>query len=359
MLRVFDRNGDKIITKDEFVTGLTQWIEQTKHALDRQYIPRKSLKNIYQGFIKPWIEHIRKEREMKGHLISEILNHAQNDMVGKLMNDDGTADESAIRRLFEEVDGNGDNCVSQSELRKLVTNIHFGKAMDEEQAVTKIIQELDINSDNMISEEEFVDGFTKWVNTFSKQDPSSKPLHHEETHQTWECVEKVVVENHHRGTHAWLMAMINVVVGIIILSLLAEPLITSVQKFAEQAGIPSFFVSFILVPLATNFREATSAIKEASHKKRSNTSQTIYEIYGAVFMNNILGFSAISTLIYMREISWEFSAEVLVVAIVCSIMGLTASFRPTFPLWTSFGAYLLYLLSLVLVYVIKYVLNYV
>lgn len=48
MLRVFDRDGDQVITKEEFVTGLTQWIQETKHALDKQYIPRKSLKNIYQ-----------------------------------------------------------------------------------------------------------------------------------------------------------------------------------------------------------------------------------------------------------------------------------------------------------------------
>lgn len=82
------------------------------------------------------------------------------------------------------------------------------------------------------------------------------------------------------------------------------------------------------------------------------------QIYGAVFMNNILGFAAIATLIYVREIAWEFSAEVLVVAIVCIVMGLSASFRPNFPLWTSFGAYLLYLLSLVLVYVLNDVLHY-
>ncbi|KAI9083529.1 hypothetical protein K1719_034471 [Acacia pycnantha] len=360
MLRVFDRNNDQIITKEEFVTGLTQWIEQTKHALDRQYMPRKSLQNIYQGFLKPWLEHTRKEREIKGHLISEILSHAQNDIVGGILNDDGTADESAIRRLFEEVDSNGDNCVSQSELRKLVTSLHMGKAVDEDEAVKKIIQDFDINSDNMINEEEFVDGFTKWLLSSSRQAPHSKTLpHEEEIHQTWEYVEKVVEEKHQqKGIYGWIIAIMNVVIGITILSILAEPLIASVQKFSTEAGIPSFFASFILVPLATNFREATSAIKEASHKKRSVTSHTIYEIYGAVFMNNILGFAAIATLIYVREITWEFSAEVLVVAIVCSVMGLSASFRPNFPLWTSFGAYLLYLLSLVLVYVLNDVLHY-
>lgn len=83
------------------------------------------------------------------------------------------------------------------------------------------------------------------------------------------------------------------------------------------------------------------------------------QIYGAVFMNNILGFVVISILIYMREITWEFSADVLVVAIVCAVTGLTASFRPTFPLWTSFPAYLMYLVALLLVFVLKDVLNYV
>lgn len=80
------------------------------------------------------------------------------------------------------------------------------------------------------------------------------------------------------GVSAWLKAIAYVVLGITMLSLLAEPLIASVQNFSEEAGISSFFISFILVPLATNFREATSAIKEASHKKRGNTSQTIYEV---------------------------------------------------------------------------------
>lgn len=51
-----------------------------------------------QTFIKPWIENVRKERELKGRLISEVLSHAQSDMVGKLRNEDGTPDKEAIKR---------------------------------------------------------------------------------------------------------------------------------------------------------------------------------------------------------------------------------------------------------------------
>lgn len=85
----------------------------------------------------------------------------------------------------------------------------------------------------------------------------------------------------------------------------------------------------------------------------------LMQIYGAVFMNNILGFVVISILIYVREITWEFSADVLVVAIVCAVMGLAASFFHTFPVWTSIPAYLMYLLSLLMVFVLKDVLYYV
>ncbi|CAL0303748.1 unnamed protein product [Lupinus luteus] len=358
MLRIFDRNGDQVITKEEFVVGLTEYINQTKHALDRKYLPKESMNNLYQVFIKPWIEHTRRERELKGHLISEVLRHAQNDMVGSLCKDDGTPDEATIRRLFEQVDSNGDNHVSKSELKKLVKDIHLGKVADSEEAVAKIVHELDLNRDDEISEDEFVVGFSKWINRNSSQAPHLIAMPHE-NHQTWEEVEEVMEDNQIKGINAWLSALGYVMLGITMLSLLAEPLIDSVENFSEEAGISSFFISFIIVPIATNFREATSAIKEASHKKRRNTSQTIYEIYGSVFMNNILGFVVISSLIYMRDITWEFSADALVVAIVCAAMGLTASFRSTFPLWTSVPAYALYLASLVLVYTLKDILHYV
>lgn len=82
------------------------------------------------------------------------------------------------------------------------------------------------------------------------------------------------------------------------------------------------------------------------------------QIYGGVFMNNVLGFSVLLAIIYVREMTWEFSAEVLVVLIVCIVVGLIASLRSTFPLWTAFVAFLLYPVSLLLVYIINDVIGY-
>ncbi|KAE9585160.1 putative guanylate cyclase activating protein [Lupinus albus] len=96
VLQIFDRNNDQKITKEEFVSGFAKWLDQTKHALGKQYFSRKSLKEVYQVF-GPWIENKRKEHEGKKQLITEILRHVQIDMVGNLLTADGKPDEQALR----------------------------------------------------------------------------------------------------------------------------------------------------------------------------------------------------------------------------------------------------------------------
>lgn len=74
-------------------------------------------------------------------------------------------------------------------------------------------------------------------------------------------------------------------------------------------------------------------------------------------MKNTLCLGVFLTLIYVRNLEWEFSSEVLIVILVCLVMGLFTSFRSTIPLWTCLVAYILYPLSLVVVYVLDHVFN--
>lgn len=62
------------------------------------------------------------------------------------------------------------------------------------------------------------------------------------------------------------------------LTVLAEPLVESVRKFSESIKIEAFYVSFILVPLATNARTAIAAIRAASQKRHVTTSLTFSEV---------------------------------------------------------------------------------
>lgn len=101
----------------------------------------------------------------------------------------------------------------------------------------------------------------------------------------WEETDLLVEEKTvDRSLWAWMKAIMLVVAGIAILAVLAEPLIESVQRFSQSATLPSFFISFILVPLATNARGAISAITAARKKKPRTTSLTFSEVCSFIFL---------------------------------------------------------------------------
>ncbi|KAL0443578.1 UNVERIFIED_CONTAM: Sodium/calcium exchanger NCL1 [Sesamum latifolium] len=319
MMKEFDADKDKKITVDEFVKGMEKWIEETKKDSGKTY-----------------------------HL-NEASVH------GSLLTENGTPDLPAIKRLFKDIDYDKDNFISHSELKDLMMDIKFGIIPNDiDAAASKMMEELDVSGDQLINEEEFVTGLSKWLKSSYVNQTTIPEINKDSGYQEkWERTDKLVEDKLiDKSVLAWMKAIALVVLGIVMLGLLAEPLIHSVQNLSEAANIPSFFIAFIFVPLATNARIATSAISEVRRKKLNINSLTFSEIYGTVLMNNLLGFSVLLSLIYFRGLSWDFSVEVLMVLIVSAVMGCLASFSSIFPVWTSFLAYLLYPMSLVLVNVL-------
>lgn len=64
MMEDFDRDNDEKITVDEFVTGMTKWLDDTKDAMTKRYHSVKSLKDMYQvHFILKTNKHVYKYTE--------------------------------------------------------------------------------------------------------------------------------------------------------------------------------------------------------------------------------------------------------------------------------------------------------
>ncbi|KAL3849233.1 hypothetical protein ACJIZ3_011115 [Penstemon smallii] len=354
IMKDFDIDNDDKITLDEFVNGMSKWLDLTKDAMNKRYHSVKSLKDLYQ-VLKPWIQKKREERELMRHLIPDILLRLQKSAYGSLLTEDMTPNIPAIKRLFKEIDLDKDDTISYFELKELMTNMKFGVIpYDVDEAASKIMEELDISGDELIQEEEFINGLSKWINTTYNQNHNSEENEEDDTYQkTWEQTDKLIEDKFiDKSPLAWIKAVSLLVLGIFMLGILAEPLIHSVREFSAAANVSSFYIAFIFVPLATNARLAVSAISEARRKKLHTTSLTLSEIYGTVFMNNVLGLAVLLSLIYFRNLSWNFGAEVLMVLVVSAIIGCLGSFSTVFSVWTSIFAYLLYPLSLVVVYVI-------
>lgn len=87
-----------------------------------------------------------------------------------------------------------------------------------------------------------------------------------------------VVENVENVPLVWFQAVSHLLLGTAIAAAFADPLIDAVENFSNATSIPSFFVSFIAMPLATNSSEAVSAIIFAHRKKETTASLTFSEV---------------------------------------------------------------------------------
>ncbi|KAJ9671515.1 hypothetical protein PVL29_025291 [Vitis rotundifolia] len=321
---------------------------------------------FFQVF-QPWIQERRLAYVKHKHVISGLLKHLGKRALGRLLTDEGEPNEEIIRKLFHSIDENHDGNLSKAELRPLIVGIQFEEIdLDKNEAVDKVMSDFDTSNDQFVDEGEFVIGISRWLmeaKRYGGCGPDSSSIF-DDFHigtkrehkrlggdQSDEVVE--AVENPKWITFKAVMMLL---LGTLIAAVFADPLVDAVDNFSDATSIPTFFISFIALPLATS-SEAVSAIIFASRKKNRTTSLTFSVLYGAVTMNNVLCLSVFLALVYVRGLTWDFSSEVLVILIVCVVMGVFASFRTAFPLWTSFVALLLYPFSLALVYVLDYVLG--
>lgn len=320
---------------------------------------------LYQIF-QPWIQRRRLAYAKHKHVIAGILRHAQMQSLGRLLDENGNPNADVIRKLFHRLDLNSDRMISNNELRALIIGIKFEEIdLDRDDAVDKVMQEFDTSRNSIIDEDEFIAGITKWLNeakrTVAKSGGYSKKFLHDfhmktrEEHDMLIDKSDEVAESVDNPTWLCFKAILLLLLGTVIAAVFADPLVDAVDNFSLATNIPSFFISFIAMPLATNSSEAVSAIIFARRKKQRTSSLTFSEIYGGVTMNNTLCLAVFLALVYLRHLTWDFSAEVLVILVVCIVMGLFTSFRTTFPLWTCSVAFLLYPFSLVLVYVLDFV----
>ncbi|KAF2287348.1 hypothetical protein GH714_039699 [Hevea brasiliensis] len=329
---------------------------------------------LYQVF-QPWIQRRRLAYAKHKHVISGILKHLRERTLGRFLTDDGQLNRDVMEKLFHAIDENNDEKLSASEMRALILGIRFEEIdFDRDDAVDKVMKDFDTSLDNSIDLDEFINGISKWIeeakragaaiaNSGSKTFKLINDFHVQtkREHALLGPEDRVedqsdeVVEGVENPRWISIKAVLMLLLGTIIAAVFADPLVDAVDNFSDATSIPTFFISFIALPLATNSSEAVSAIIFASRKTVRTASLTFSELYGAVTMNNLLCLSVFLALVYVRGLTWDFSSEVLVIFIVCIVMGAFASFRSTFPLWTSSVAYLLYPFSLALVYVLDYI----
>ncbi|KAF3610225.1 hypothetical protein DY000_02047295 [Brassica cretica] len=256
-------------------------------------------------------------------------------------------------RLFEKIDVNKDGKIQVSELKDLT--VEFGMLgrmkCDIHELATTLLADFDSDSDGEIDEIEFEKGISRWLKQYKFSFDSTecqrdnraedRVLKMEQPKES--LVAKLLSQRTMRAT-------IEVIVGILIVLFLATPFMANIELLSKSAGVPSFYVVFVVIPLARNLRNALTAHFCRKKDKARVTSDTFSEIYKDVTMNNLLGISIILAIVYTRGLTWDYSTEVLIIVIVDLIIGVPAYVRSTYPFWICVLAFALYFFSLVLVY---------
>ncbi|KAJ0101037.1 hypothetical protein Patl1_04780 [Pistacia atlantica] len=251
----------------------------------------------------PWIKEKRLAYAKHRHVISGFLKHLRNHALGKLLNDRGEPDKDVIKKLFDWIDENKDGELSRGELKALIVGIKFDEInLDKDDAADKLLKDFDSSRDNQINSDEFYQGISKWVNEVNRGkrsgDPGSQAEKllgdfHEQTkreHDSLGADEQIdeVVEN-----PKWtsLKAYSMLVIGTIISTAVANPLKDTVINLSNATTIPSFFISFVALPLATKLSDVIPILIYASRKSMKSASLTFIELYSTVSVNNVIHLS--------------------------------------------------------------------
>ncbi|KAM6572461.1 hypothetical protein CsatA_016541 [Cannabis sativa] len=323
--------------------------------------------SLYQIF-QPWIQNRKLAYAKHKHVMSGLLKYLRMNSFGKLFTEDGEPNKDVLKKLFKTVDQNLDGSLSMNEVRALIIGFQLEEEdMNIDDAVSQVMNDFDTSRDTQIDESEFVKGFTRWLNKikraaimhqgrafqslrllndFDMETRKEADLYEDQIDETVEKVENPKCQI----TKAVLM----LILGAAVAAASADPLVDAVENFSTATDIAPFFVSFVILPFARS-SEIVSTLIAVSQKRLRTTSLAYSEIYGSVIMSNILTVGVFMGLVYIRSLTWDFASEVLVILIVCSVMGIIAGLRTTFPLWMSLLAILLYPFSLLLVYILNYV----
>ncbi|KAF3656636.1 putative paraspeckle component 1-like [Capsicum annuum] len=355
--RILDKNRDGRISEEEFIEGSKKLIQEAKNnSNSKKFLDEAKV-------VKAYTEGQQQEIVKIEELVPRVLKQIQNQVIESedLLKDDGSPNIESIKRLFRKLDDDHNSDLTPSELEKLMGNAKFREAhLNQKASVEEIMKDFDQNDDHMIDENEFLRGVTYWLRN-AKQTTKE---HHDKV--VWGEVDKFLDEavrgNHGLFNHSLVLkwefckSLFQVILGVAILTLCADPIMDNIIRLAQAIGVPSFFLSFVIVPLAVNARTAITAITllSSANKQSSTTSSlTFSEIYVGVIMNNIMGMSTVLTVLYGKDLRWEYSAEVLVSMVICAVIGAFAFIRTTYPLWICIVAFLFYPIALVLLYIFQ------
>ncbi|KAL7591841.1 hypothetical protein Lser_V15G32339 [Lactuca serriola] len=306
---------------------------------------------MYQIF-QPWIQNRRFEYVTKKFV---------KDKLQTLLSINGKPNVRRIREIFKGLDEDHDGKVSNAELKTFLLGIQLqAETTTNDDFVENIMDQFDISGNQSIEENEFVIILTKWLQEVKK--PLSQndynPLtflfkrNQEADKEQRKALIPTKIRNAQSSILEFLGALSLIFCGITMTVLVSSSFITNVVAFASYANVPSFLIPYFIIPCATNISRLLSTISSATQKTERATSLTFSRIYSGVAMSSMSTLTLFLLLVYIRDLPWDVSPQVFVVLVIGGGMAILTSTRTVYPLWMGYVVYLMYPISLLMLYLL-------
>jgi len=99
------------------------------------------------------------------------------------------------------------------------------------------------------------------------------------------------------------------------------------SEIGVRTGVPAFYVSFVLAPLASNASELLASYYYALKKTSKTITVSFSALEGAACMNNTFCLAIFMGLIYFRGIAWQYSAETISIILIQFLVAIMACKR--------------------------------
>lgn len=151
-------------------------------------------------------------------------------------------------------------------------------------------------------------------------------------------------------------ALIYILGGTALVTIFSDPMCEVIGALGDKVGIPPFYISFVVTPLASNASEVISSLKFAAKRTDVTMGLTLSALYGAATMNNTFCLSIFMGLVYFRGLAWTYTAEVMGILLVTVIVGING-LRQTIRLWQAALVALMFPLSIAFIWAMNKVTN--
>merc|ERR1711964_177968 len=141
--------------------------------------------------------------------------------------------------------------------------------------------------------------------------------------------------------------------GTLMVLVFSDPSVGVLNEIGGRVGVSSFYISFVLAPLASNASELVAAYNYAQKKTQKSMTISLSTLEGAACMNNTYCLGIFYALVYFKGLAWTFKAETASIILVQVLVGLVAMKQRVHTLRSGLLVLLMYPLSLAFVYVLE------